>query len=317
MCLGVIFAYISVMKQGGFGEKVSAASVEASIQESEVPVPAAPITSHATSPEPMSAEEVEDAWKSINLLLCQNKCWLCENTFARGKTKKVFLVEHLLQYLEKRFLAQTQGVGTRIGGGRHTAVQLESEDEKSEPKTELIDVYAINNSVVDNEKLALAGKAALPAALTANLLSRNLRNCWQAFCALNGDKENLATTLQRVECEVWMSGLICARTKDCATEYLLLHPAGKVSSSVMNQSTEEMFDADGYSKNRKGNVFRDKNGNICPPGCDCDNPWQYIQAALIESSTLNLTIPAGPDDAGDSNSNGGTDGNGDAGSDGI
>jgi len=296
------------MKPGGFGRSIRKVSVTpAEIEEdkeSEVPLPAAPtLTSNATSPEPMSIEEIDDAWKSINLLLCQNKCWLCENTFARGKTKKVFLVEHLLKYLEKRFLAQTQGVGSRIGGGRHTAVQLESEGKESKSEAESMGMEASDSSVIANEKLALAGLAALPAALTADLLSRNLRNCWQAFCALEGDKDKLAMTLQRVECEVWMSGLICARTKDCATEYLLLHPDGKVSSSVMNQNTEEMFDADGYSKSRKGNVFRDKNGNICPPGCDCDNPWQYIQAALIESSTLNLTIPADIDDVDNSENN--------------
>lgn len=302
------------MKPGGFGKSIKQRAPMEQEQEETVEEPVAPITSLATSPEPMSASEIEEAWKSINFLLCQNKCWLCENTFARGKTKKVFLVEHLLKYLEKRFLAQTQGIGERIGGSnRHTAVQVENENNSiiSDPEKESIAVEISDNSVISNEQMALAGLAALPAALTADLVSRNLRNCWQAFCALDGDKEKLATALQRVECEVWMSGLICARTKACATEYLLLHPDGKVSSSVMNQNTEDMFDADGYSKSRKGNVFRDKNGNICPPGCDCDNPWQYIQAALIETDTRNLTIPADPGGDEDQDGDGDRDRDGD------
>jgi hypothetical protein len=57
----------------------------------------------------------------------------------------------------------------------------------------------------------------------------------------------------------------------CASEYLLLVPDGKVSTDVMLGDPE-------YQS-------RMKNGE-CPPDCGCDNPWQYIEAALKMSEDV-------------------------------
>lgn len=41
-------------------------------------------------------------WKSVNDMLIQNKCWLCEQTFPRGLKKKVFQVSHIIDYYYTR-----------------------------------------------------------------------------------------------------------------------------------------------------------------------------------------------------------------------
>jgi len=41
------------------------------------------------------------SFTSINTMLMQNRCWLCEETFQRGKTKKVFQVADMLEFYLK------------------------------------------------------------------------------------------------------------------------------------------------------------------------------------------------------------------------
>ena len=99
----------------------------------------------------------------------------------------------------------------------------------------------------------------------AALQSKHLRECFDEYCRLEGNEEQVLKRLAEIECESWMSGLICCRTKICAEEYLLLVPEGK----VVVPTTE---------------AFK-KSGEDCPPGCDCDNPWQFISAVLDSTST--------------------------------
>jgi hypothetical protein len=254
----------------------------------------------------MSSDQIENAWKSIQNMLIQNRCWICEQVFARGKTKKVFMVSHLLKYLEDRWnYLLTYRMSAEALSGVNAATAPTSSIRAIEKEVEA-SPSALAPSPSPQEEALPAPQSTVPlplplplplladsfAPMRKELLSKNLRNCWFAFRTLHGDKDEVASALQRVDCEVWMSGLICARSKACAEEYLLLVPDGKVSSAIMSQADGgAMFDADGYSKTRKGDVFVDKNGNVCPPGCDCDNPWQYIQAALMKSENSDLTIP--------------------------
>ena len=282
-----IEALLTMMMPGGFAKPMRKA------------VAAEP---HQSNAQGMTEEQMETAWKSIQHNLIQNRCWLCEEVFQRGKIKKVFMVSHLLQYLEnllkfvdKRNKKQQQVLleeasvttNTKTGGSSSevNSVFNKSEDAETSPGGAPADGSGSNGMDVETND---AGAKKEPVVNT-HMVSRNLLMTWAAFRAMDGDKERVARLLQKVDCEVWMSGLICARSKECASEYLLLVPDGKVSSSVMNLNDDNQFDADGYSKSRKGKVFRDKNGNVCPPGCDCDNPWQFIQAALIASEDLTET----------------------------
>ena len=268
-----------MMKPGGFAKPVRKAAA------AEEPTP--------NAQQGMTEEQMEAAWKSIQNELIQNRCWLCEEVFQRGKVKKVFMVSHLLQYLENLL----KFVNERNRKQQHSVLEVEGgaagAPDAADPET--VDrggtgtVFSgLEEDVGADGEIADTKRVKEPVVNT-HMVSRNLLMTWAAFRAMDGDKDRVARLLQKVDCEVWMSGLICARSKECASEYLLLVPDGKVSSSVMNQ-TDELFDADGYSKSRKGKVFRDKNGNVCPPGCDCDNPWQFIQAALMESVDLQSVV---------------------------
>ena len=120
-----------------------------------------------------------------------------------------------------------------------------------------------------------AGKACVPPeGLTLNMLksleSDNLRWCYDDYKAMGGNKEAVEARLLAADCATWMSGLICARSAECAMEYLLIVPDGKVSTTVM------VGDA-GYQR------VKNKNRD-CPPDCGCDNPWAYISAALVDSA---------------------------------
>ena len=149
-------------------------------------------------------------FKSIMTMLYNNKCWLCEGVFARGKVKKVFMVSHLLRFLKEH--------------------HSQSRDEA--------------------------------------LQSKHLRECFDEYCRLEGNEEQVLKRLAEIECESWMSGLICCRTKICAEEYLLLVPEGKVVVPMTEAPK--------------------KSGEDCPPGCDCDNPWQFI-SAVLDSTTISST----------------------------
>ena len=170
---------------------------------------------------------------SIMTMLCNNKCWLCEGVFARGKIKKVFMVSHLLRLLK----------------GKYEEMILSSSH---------VDISSSEISVSNG------------------LLSPHLVACFEDYCRLGGDEEKISRRLQDVECETWMSGLICCRTSRCAEEYLLIVPEGKI---IIPKTEPKM-----------------KNGQECPPDCDCDNPWQYVADVLNSTSTnvINSTNSSSP-----------------------
>jgi hypothetical protein len=49
----------------------------------------------------IAGQLTENPFKSVMTMLYNNKCWLCEGVFARGKVKKVFMVSHLLRFLKE------------------------------------------------------------------------------------------------------------------------------------------------------------------------------------------------------------------------
>jgi hypothetical protein len=42
-----------------------------------------------------------NAWKSINEMLVQNRCWICQNVFQKGKKKKVFMISQIIQVFKE------------------------------------------------------------------------------------------------------------------------------------------------------------------------------------------------------------------------
>jgi hypothetical protein len=52
---------------------------------------------------PALAAVAKSPWASINDMLIQNRCWLCEQTFQKGKQKKVFQVSNIVDYFDEVF----------------------------------------------------------------------------------------------------------------------------------------------------------------------------------------------------------------------
>jgi len=123
-----------------------------------------------------------------------------------------------------------------------------------------------------------AGEEKLAVAAKASLESPHLASCYEVFSTtMGGSLKVLLDTLKEEECETWMSGLICARTPVCAEEYMLLVPEGKVSTASISSSSS--------SSSSKGEE--------CPPGCGCDNPWQFVQDAMMKPSMKSISSKEG------------------------
>lgn len=193
-----------------------------------------------------SSAQPSNPFKSIMTMLCNNKCWLCESVFARGKIKKVFMVSHLVRFLEERYAllqSESSSITDTSAGKMSNDVDLE------------IAVPAINSP--DQPITSTMTSHSNP----SELMSPNLRACFEDYCLMKGEKDKIMQRLIDIDCETWMSGLICCRTTACAAEYLLLVPG---DNSVAVPKTEPKF----------------RNGEKCPPSCDCDNPWQYVADIL-------------------------------------
>lgn len=69
-------------------------------------------------------------WGTINDMLIQNKCWLCLNPFERGKTRKVFMMQDVINHFEKR-------MEFKAALAKYEAMKLENPEnvDESEVKT--------------------------------------------------------------------------------------------------------------------------------------------------------------------------------------
>lgn len=48
-------------------------------------------------------------WSCINDSLCQNKCWICQAVFPRGKKKKVFMISQIFQVFKEIYTNSLEG----------------------------------------------------------------------------------------------------------------------------------------------------------------------------------------------------------------
>jgi hypothetical protein len=110
-----------------------------------------------------------------------------------------------------------------------------------------------NNSLEGNEddriKLLTAFEEAVP----------NVCKCWQSFLYLEGNEQMLASALEKVNTQVWASGLACCRNELCTIIFKAL---------FADQGPDERIAS---LKALGGTFTRSLN---CPPGCDCG--WQFI-----------------------------------------
>lgn len=174
---------------------------------------------------------------SITNNLAMNRCWLCEQTFPRGTTKKVFQVQNLLEYFDRRLKDETSLAAASSGAAE--------EMEENKPTV----------------------------ALVSEFKTQNMSNCYAYYknsVQINGGIEVLVKELRDRDLDLWMSGLICGlQVETCGADADLFiapsktsHPASKKSSGF------------GAGLNLPAGItFANKD---CPPDCGCDNPWAFL-----------------------------------------
>jgi hypothetical protein len=245
---------------------VPAQSVESELPVCSEPVVAvvdkAPTTRPVMPPAPpsMSSTQIKSPWASINNMLIQNRCWLCETVFPRGKQKKVFQVSDLLDFYTTRLRAED---GTPSSG--HTVINSALGD-RGEEESE-----SVSSGVMVSDDSTVS-----PVVLV-EIISKNLRSCYESFVAIvhedpTGTRGLLRAEFVENDVEVWMSGLVCGISADCKRD-LALFIKPKASSSSTTGT------AGGKPTNMFGGLLgsgKDKDGNDCPPGCGCDNPWPFL-----------------------------------------
>lgn len=92
--------------------------------------------------------------------------------------------------------------------------------------------------------------------------SKNYKACFTAFSTELGCSEaNLSAELLKHDVALWLSGLVCCRTTNCATEYKLLVPSEGSMKAELKKIEEKSAE-----------------NQICPPDCGCDNPWPFLTA---------------------------------------
>lgn len=192
--------------------------------------------------------EANCPWVSINNMLIRNCCWLCEQPFPRGTTKKAFQVDNVLTYFEERYRVEQMMPATM--GGTSAASSLENE-------SNLIDTPSVFKSL-------------------ATFKSKNLASCYDHYKRFKQQSSSLDALLEQLrenDIEVWMSGLVCGLQQSCKEDVaLFVKPIG--SNSDNSTATVKSNGSSGKAVTPAGLTFFNKKD--CPPGCGCDNPWAFI-----------------------------------------
>ena len=139
-------------------------------------------------------------FSSINDNLIQNKCWLCDRTFMKGKIRKVFQVTDILRYYHERYVSLVHHNEKVV-----TDEALPSSDHQQQ---------------IDNTRERFLEQEELK----CELISTNFRKCYKRYEELQGNISKIEDELRDIDCAVCMSGLACCSTDECDKEYKYIMP---------------------------------------------------------------------------------------------
>lgn len=195
--------------------------------------------------------EQKSPWTSINDVLIQNKCWLCNNTFPRGKTRKVFQVSDLLTFYHNHQL--------RLQLPDQPDEETHSDNTENEDKSS----QTTSASTPIPESSETDGEVVKSTDYT--FISPNLQSCYDSYIALmnagDGKPDHLFAEFKKNGIEVWMSGLVCGMNPECKLELAYF--------------IEKKHAGNGVGK-KVNLMFALPSGTTCPPNCGCDNPWPFM-----------------------------------------
>ena len=138
-------------------------------------------------------------FSSINDTLIQNKCWLCNRTFMKGKIRKVYQVTDVLRYYHERYVSLV-----------HHIEKVDNDESLSSAEQQQAD--NLKKRFLEQEELK------------CELISTNLKKCYERYEELQGSISKIEDELRDIDCAVWMSGLVCCSTDECYKEYKYIVP---------------------------------------------------------------------------------------------
>jgi hypothetical protein len=124
----------------------------------------------------VSSPNDELPWENINNSLIQNKCFLCQHIFQKGKLKKVFLVSQLLNFME-RLKQKNFNVNS-----------------------------SLNSQINENVRSADDNDNDMSDGTRRDIFSTEIIRSYERFLYLNADKEAVLNDLSRANIAPWMSG---------------------------------------------------------------------------------------------------------------
>jgi len=98
-----------------------------------------------------------------------------------------------------------------------------------------------------------------------------LKELWTRFCELEGDEKKVDADITKAEVAPWMSGLCCVTNEVCDNVFYKIVP------------DEAPNGEDGDKLPRKP---LKPTAEECPPGCNCDNPWAFVEHAIMKTKTF-------------------------------
>lgn len=247
---------------------MSSSAEEDITQKSSQPGGTNPSPSRGSLPPPRKeATDSNKCWETISNCLVMNRCWLCDRVFQRGRVRKVFTVADMLRYLHERYVSEKLREGNFTPGHVFSAINTSSTS-----KEDGID----GNSTADSTSLNTQGNdkesndatstqtPSLPQnnddAYTCILQSQNLSACYRRYYECEGNSVLIEQELKEVDMAVWMSGLVCYTTEECAKEFDLMIPNAESNRGPLPSMKK-------FAPDEK-----------CPPGCGCDNPWPFLSS---------------------------------------
>lgn len=201
-------------------------------------------------------------FNSVNDCLIQNKCWICLETFKKGKMRKVFTVLDVLRFLHDQYVINLNTI-TRDSSTPSDDIEVSIVSNESSVDDSLSNR---TSDKVDIDATAVTVSTTVAVPLLSPIVSKNLSNCLIRYAQLEGNKDAIANELKDCEIATWMSGLACVSNETCTAQFHYIMPSS--DSTTARVTSNSVIDS----------IFKRSDDGECLPGCGCDNPWPFLSS---------------------------------------
>jgi hypothetical protein len=148
-------------------------------------------TSSSSSLATVTTKTNKNVWSTVNDMNIMNCCWICNSKFHKKQIKKVFMISHIVDYMEKR----------------KTTMQHLNEIIKEK---QITPDEAYEDELTHEEKLLIED---------INVETKNLAAMWTHYCELQGNRAKVDAEITKADLAPWFSGLACVSSEVCERTY--------------------------------------------------------------------------------------------------